>query len=233
MAAPGSPPRLHGCLVAAWLVGLQGNWISLRTSYLNDREMTSHRFGSNHQSQDGNVVRRYLIAGSRQSSNYWWAAIVTLGGLGFVLGGVSSGLQTDLLPFLSSRGIQFFPQGLVMSFYGGLGLLFGGYLWLSLFWDVGGGFNEFNPRSRSVRIFRWGFPGKTRRIDLLQSIAEVESIKVEIREGIRPRRTIYIRTRGSRDIPITSIGQPMTLIEMETEAADLARFIGVPIEMTA
>ncbi len=177
------------------------------------------------------LIRRYLIPGSRQFSNYWWGSIVFLGGVGFLATGVSSYFKVDVLPFLSSKTIAFFPQGLVMCFYGVLGLLFSSYLWFTLLWGVGSGFNEFNKRDGLVRVFRWGFPGKNRRIDFSHSLNDVEAIRVEIKEGINPRRTIYMRIKGKRDIPLTRIGQLMTLDEIEIEAAELARFIQVSLEL--
>nr|YP_009105122.1 hypothetical chloroplast RF4 [Edaphochlorella mirabilis]AIT93793.1 hypothetical chloroplast RF4 [Edaphochlorella mirabilis] len=180
--------------------------------------------------QESDLIRRYIVVGSRRFSNYWWASIIFLGAFGFLLTGLSSYLQLDLFPFIQSKDILFFPQGLVMCFYGILGLFFSIFLWLTLFWSVGGGFNEFNKKDGIVRIFRWGFPGKNRRIDLLYSIKDVEAIRVELKEGLNPRRTIYIRVKGKRDIPLTRIGQPMTLEEIETQAAELAKFLQVSLE---
>jgi Ycf4 len=182
---------------------------------------------------DSSLMRRYLVIGSRRFSNYWWASVIFLGASGFLLTGLSSYLGFNLLPFIKSESITFFPQGLVMCFYGILGFIFSSYLWLTVFWSVGGGFNEFNKKDGIVRIFRWGFPGKNRRIDLSYSIKDIEAIKVEIKEGINPSRTIYIRLRGKRDIPLTRIGQPLTLEEIETQAAELAKFLQVSLEMVS
>ena len=96
--------------------------------------------------------------------------------------------------------------------------------------SVGGGLMKFNKKDGIVRIFRWGFPGKNRRIDLLYSIKDIEAIRVELKEGLNPRRTIYLRVKGKRDIPLTRIGQPMTLEEIEKQAADLAKFLQVSLE---
>jgi Ycf4 len=183
-----------------------------------------------YESKQSDLIRRYIIVGSRRLSNYWWASIIFLGGTGFFLTGISSYLGFDILPFLQSKNINFFPQGLVMCFYGVLGLIFSFYLWLTLFWSVGGGFNEFNKEKGIIRIFRWGFPGKNRRIDLTYSIKDVEAIRLELKEGINPKRTIYIRIKGKRDIPLTRIGQPLTLKEIEKQAADLAKFLQVSLE---
>ena len=53
---------------------------------------------------------------------------------------------------------------------------------------------------------------------------------VEISDGVNPRRVVYVRCKGKSDIPLTRIGQPMTLAEVEKQAADLAKFLQVPIE---
>lgn len=226
------------------------------------------------ETQKSELIRRYVVVGSRRFSNYWWASIILLGGFGFLLTGISSYLNFDLLPFINSKNILFFPQGLVMCFYGILGLIFSCYLWLTLFWGVGGGFNEFNKKQGIVRIFRWGFPGKNRRIDLSYDIKDIEAIRVEIKEGLNPRRILYIRVKGNttfsassqnseakvfsknsvkksptmnkdnvvglakdfslqnkRDIPLTRIGQPTTLEDIEKQAAELAKFLQVSLEM--
>ena len=149
------------------------------------------------ETQKSKSIRRYVVVGSRRLSNYWWASIILIGGFGFLLTGVSSSLHFNFLPFINSTNILFFPQGLVMCFYGILGLIFSCYLWLTLFWGVGGGFNEFNNEQGVVRIFRWGFPGKNRRIDLSYDIKDVEAIRIEIKEGLNPRRFLYIRVKGN------------------------------------
>ena len=91
-------------------------------------------------------------------------------------------------------------------------------------------FNEFNLETGQVRIFRWGFPGKNRRIDLQYPIADVQSIRVEIQEGLNPKRVIYLRLRGNREIPLTRAGQPISIEELESQAAELAKFLQVALE---
>lgn len=180
--------------------------------------------------QESEMIRRYSVMGSRRFSNYWWATTILLGGIGFLLTGFSSYLSRNLLPFFTNNTVVFFPQGLVMCFYGTLGIIFSTYLWLTIFWDVGGGFNEFNKKEGRVRIFRWGFPGKNRRIDLSYSMKDIESIKIEFKEGLNPKRTIYLRLKGKRDIPLTRIGQPLSLEQIEKQAAELAKFLQISLE---
>ena len=232
------------------------------------------------------VTRRYLITGAKRISNYWWAFIVSFGGLAFFLTGFASFLQKGIFLFNKSKTISFLPQGLIMCFYGCLGLLFGFYLWCTIFWKVGDGFNEFNKNQGFVRIFRWGLPGKNRRIDLQYKIDEIEGVRVELKEGVNPRRIIslkmkslanpvsnvvaqkgssskttdkreslveknkrgedknqsftgsklptYIRENNSQreafTIPLTRVGQPISLEKIESQASELAQFLRVSLE---
>ena len=123
--------------------------------------------------------------------------------------------------------LPFFPQGLVLSFYGFLGLSFSFHLWFTLFWKIGGGFNEFNAKERSVRIFRWGRPGKNRRIDLKYTHELIEAIKVEL----VPRPALFLRIKGEKKIPLTRAGEFFPLEEFEAQAAELTSFLRIPLEM--
>jgi hypothetical protein len=84
------------------------------------------------------------VVGAKRFSNYFWAGVVTTGATGFLITGASSYVGHNLLWFLDATDIKFFPQGLVMSFYGVAGTLLATYLWLTINWDVGAGYNEFN-----------------------------------------------------------------------------------------
>lgn len=177
-----------------------------------------------------NRVLRQDILGSRRFSNYLWATVVSIGGTGFLLAAISSYIHVNLLPFSDPTKLVFIPQGIAMGFYGLLGVLFSLYLWLMILLDVGGGYNEFNKETGMVKIFRWGFPGKNRKIEVDRKIEEVQSVRVELKEGLNPKRALYLKVKGTRDIPLTRVGQPMALSELENEGASLARFLGVPLE---
>jgi hypothetical protein len=41
---------------------------------------------------------------------------------------------------------------------------------------------------------------------------------------------ISIRLKGQQDVPLTQMGESLTLSQMEEKAAQLARFLRVPIE---
>lgn len=176
------------------------------------------------------LVLKQTVLGSRRFSNYWWATIVSVGATGFLLASISSYTKINLLPFADPTQLIFVPQGLVMGFYGAAGVLLATYLWLTIAWDLGGGFNEFNKETGKVKLFRWGFPGKNRKIEIDCKISDVQAVKATLREGVNPRRSLYLKVKGMRDLPLTRVGQPMTLAELENQAAELARFLGVPLE---
>jgi Ycf4 len=171
------------------------------------------------------------VLGSRRFSNYFWAGIVTLGGGGFLLESLSSFLHTDLLPLIeNSIDLPFFPQGVAMGFYGVAGSLTALYLWGSIALDIGGGYNEFNQETGESTIFRWGFPGKNRQIEVKNPLKDIQAVRVDIKDGINPRRTLFIRIKGRREIPLTRVGEPISLTEIETQGAELARFLSIPLE---
>ncbi|NJM84790.1 MAG: photosystem I assembly protein Ycf4 [Leptolyngbyaceae cyanobacterium SL_1_1] len=180
-------------------------------------------------SAESTCLRRHVL-GARRLSNYWWATVITFGGIGFFLAGLSSYLKINLLPFAEPTDLVFIPQGIAMGFYGTAALLLATYLWLIILWDVGGGYNEFNKDTGKFTIFRWGFPGKDRRIEVSQMLESVQGVKVAIKEGLNPKRALYLRVKGKGEIPLTRVGQPLALSTIENEGAELARFLQVPLE---
>lgn len=171
------------------------------------------------------------VLGSRRFSNYFWAAIVSIGGVGFLLEGLSSFYHQDFLPLIENAiDLPFFPQGIAMSFYGVAGTLTAIFLWGSIALDVGGGYNEFNQETGESTIFRWGYPGKNRQIEVKNPLKDIQAVRVDIKDGINPRRTLFIRIKGRREIPLTRVGEPVALAAIETQGAELARFLGVPLE---
>ena len=181
-----------------------------------------------------NKVRQEIlkqdVLGSRRLSNIIWAAIVTVGGVGFLLAGLSSYLQTNLLIVSDTSNLQFIPQGIALTFYGVAGLLLATYLWLIVTWNVGGGYNEFNKETEKVIISRLGYPGKNRQVEVNIPINEVQSIRAEIRDGLSPKRALYLRSKKRRDVPLTRVGEPIALSTLENQGAELARFLEVPLE---
>lgn len=179
---------------------------------------------------ENNQVLRQRVLGSRRLSNYWWATVISVAGAGFLLASLSSYLKVNLLMLSDPTQLVFVPQGLAMGFYGVAGLLLSLYLWGVIALDVGGGFNEFDRTQGEVRIFRWGFPGKNRRIEFTYKLDDVQAIRVALKDGLNPRRALYLAIKGKGEIPLTRVGQPLPLSELENQGAELARFLEVPLE---
>jgi len=180
--------------------------------------------------ETNNFILRQNITGSRRFSNLWWAIVVSIGGIGSLLAGLSSYLHTNLLIVSDTSTLQFVPQGIALTFYGVAGVLLALYLWLMVFLNVGGGYNEFDKEKGNVTIFRFGFLGKNRRIELVYNLDDIQAIRAEIKEGLNPRRTLYLRVKPKRDIPLTPVGEPISLAKLENQGAELARFLTVPLE---
>ena len=177
-----------------------------------------------------NDMRQDKITGSRRFSNYFWSIFLLMGGLGFLLAGISSYLKINILPFTDTSDLVFIPQGLVMMFYGTLSLGFSVYIIITILLDIGGGYNEYNKNENLIKIVRKGFPGKNREILLTYSLENVKSIGIKITEGLNPVRSIYLCLKDERNIPLTPVQEPIAISDLEEEAADLAKFLNLKLE---
>jgi hypothetical protein len=175
-------------------------------------------------------IRQDKIVGSRRFSNYFWAVLLSIGGIMFLLAGISSYLKINLLPFTNTANLAFMPQGIVMMFYGTLSFGLSIYIILTLFWDVGSGYNEYNKIENLVKVIRKGFPGKNREILLTYPLTNIQSIGIKISEGLNPQRTIYLCLKDERKIPLTPVQQPDSISNLEDQAADLAKFLDLKLE---
>jgi len=168
--------------------------------------------------------------GSRRLSNIFWSVAVSLGGFGFFLTGLSSFFKTNLLIFSDSTGISFIPQGIVLVFYGTVGSILGIFLALTVWWNVGSGYNEYNRDLQEVKLYRKVFPGKNRELTFTFPFDEIKSIKMRIKEGINPKRQLLLCLGDSREIPLTGIEQPRALNQIEDEAITIAKYLNVFLE---
>ncbi len=172
-------------------------------------------------------VMEQQVLGARRPSNFIAASVVSLGGIGFVLASLSSRLGRNLLPMLHASELTWIPQGLVMGLYGAAAILLASYLWTIIFIDLGGGTNRFDKSTGLAKISRHGF---RQQIEVDIPLPDVQAVKVEIREGISPRRRLALKIKGRRDLPLTRVGEPIGLADLERSGATLARFLGVPLE---
>lgn len=180
--------------------------------------------------QKNKNIRYDLILGSKRFSNYIWAILSLIGGLGFLLAGFSSYLGVELLPFANTNEIVFIPQGIVMTFYGTIGSLLSIFLGITIIFNVGGGYNSYNLETQEISIFRIGFPGFQNEILLKYMLKDIKSIKLTITEGLNPKREIYLLTKDKKQIPLTRVGEPLLLSQIEEEAVELADFLNLTLE---
>ena len=181
--------------------------------------------------EGGAAVMEQPVLGSRRLSNILVASVVTTGGLGFLLTSASSFLGTDLLPIGHPAELLWVPQGLVMGLYGLAAALLSTYLWVVIGIDVGAGSNRFDKRAGTATISRRGFRQQINvQINVQIPLRDVQAVKVEVRDGLNPRRRLSLKVQGRRDMPLTRVGEPMPLADLELSGARLARFLGVPLE---
>ncbi|MEB3199473.1 MAG: photosystem I assembly protein Ycf4 [Synechococcaceae cyanobacterium] len=176
--------------------------------------------------QDPEVLE-LTVLGSRRLSNILVASAVSLGGLGFLLTSASSRFGIDLLPVGHPAELTWVPQGLVMGLYGAAAVLLATYLWTVVVLDVGSGSNRFDRRTRQARISRRGFRSMI-VVDI--PLKTIQAVRIEVRDGLSPRRRLALRVQGRRDLPLTQVGEPQPLAALELDGARLARFLGVPLE---
>lgn len=132
---------------------------------------------SNDINQKKAIQENYILTDIIQEPNkklkYLLNLIIFLGANGFLITGISSYLGYNLIGFLDATQIIFFPQGITMSFYGTIGLILSLNQTLILFYEVGEGYNEFDKKKGTMRIFRKGFPWKNSNIDIVYSLNDI------------------------------------------------------------
>ena len=177
-----------------------------------------------------NEIRQDKIIGSRRFSNYFWSFFLLIGGVGFLLAGLSSYFQVNLIPFANPTKLVFIPQGLVMMFYGTLSLGISTYILITVILDIGSGYNEYNRVENLVKIVRKGFPGKNREILLTYPLTNIRAIGIKITEGLNPTRSIYLCLKDERKIPLTPVQEPTAISNLEEDATSLAKFLDLKLE---
>jgi len=176
------------------------------------------------------IIKKDEIVGACNFRSFFIMIILFLGGLGFFLAGLSSYLNLNLLFLTNTSEIKFIPQGIAMLFYGtgALGISF--YLFLTILWNIGSGYNEFSKKENLARIVRLGFPGKNRSIFLSYDFKNIKNIKFIIKQGLNPRCNILLVLKDKREIPLFPAQFLLNPIETEKKAIDLANFLNIPLE---
>lgn len=87
---------------------------------------------------------------------YGFNIIMLLGAVSFLIVGISSYINYNLIFFLKADSIIFFPQGITMCLYGIAGTILSINQFRILLLNVGEGYNEFNKKNGNMTIFRKG-----------------------------------------------------------------------------
>lgn len=184
---------------------------------------------------DKKKVIRYFVSGFKNLENFWWICFLFFISIGFLLTGFSSYYNKNLFWFINRQNIQFFPQGFIMICFGLIGVILAIFLTLVLSWSLGSGFNEFNKQKSYIRIFRWGFPGTSRRIDLYYSWENALRIIVELNKGLFFQYIIFLevkeKNKRKNKIPLINLGKFITYEEIEKQISALSKFLKIPISI--
>jgi hypothetical protein len=178
---------------------------------------------------NNNILKDNII-GARNFRSFFIMMILFLAGLGFFLAGLSSYLKINLLVLSDTSEIIFIPQGIAMLFYGTGALGIAIYIFLTIVWNVGSGYNEFSKLENIVRIIRIGFPGKNRTIFLSYEFKNIKNIKFLIKQGLNPRCNILLVLKDKREIPLFPAQFLLNPTEIEKKAIELSNFLEIPLE---
>ena len=189
--------------------------------------MSSEAKSSQSEKELSGLVLEQKIKGSRKVSNYLVASMLSIGGVGFLLASFSSYFGRDFLPLGNPSTLIFVPQGLVMGLYGVAAFLLAIYFWRLINIDYGSGVNRFDKNKGVLSLSRRGL---FKNIELEIPIDEIKAVKLEVREGFNPLRRVSLRIKGRKDLPISRVGSPQPLLDLENEGAEIARFLEVNLE---
>ena len=170
------------------------------------------------------------IVGARNISNIVVTLVLLTAGSGFFLAGLSSYLRINLLVLTDTSEITFIPQGIALLFYGTGAIGISIYIILTMFWNIGSGYNEFSRTDELVRIVRSGFPGKNRTVFLSYEFKNIKNLKILIKQGLNPRCNILLVLKDKREIPLFPAQFLLNPSEIETKAITLSNFLNVPLE---
>ena len=180
-------------------------------------------------SSSSNIIKENIV-GARNFNTFLTMFVLFFAGLGFFLAGFSSYLNINLLRVTDTSSIVFIPQGIALLFYGTGAIGISIYLFLTILWNIGSGYNEFLKEENVIRIVRLGFPGKNRTIFLSYDFKNVKSLKFLIKQGLNPRCNILLMLKDKREIPLFPAQFLMNPNETEKKAIELSNFLNVPLE---
>jgi hypothetical protein len=175
------------------------------------------------------IIKEKII-GARNISTCGTMIVLFLAGIGFFLAGLSSYFNNNFLLITDTSSIVFIPQGIAMLFYGTGAVGIAIYIFLTVLWDIGSGYNQFSKEDETVRIIRQGFPGKNRTLFLSYEFKNIKSLKLLVKQGINPRCNILLVLKDKREIPLFPAQFLLSPNELEKKAIQLSKFLNVPLE---
>lgn len=170
-----------------------------------------------------NSKRIYVVVGSRRPSNAILSLACFFASLGFLFN----------TAFFADQSQN--PGRLLSCFYGLTCAGFCVYLVFLMLLNVGGGWNIFDTEKQNVRIFRWGFPGKNRRVDLNYGLNNVNSLVWDqtasnrVQPGGGDTMFLGLDLNDQREIPFCSIGGSKWE-QTERLVSDLGQFLDKPVK---
>jgi len=180
--------------------------------------------------ENSKLIIREEITGSRNIGSFTFMFVLFFAGIGFFLAGLSSYFGINLLKITDTTKIIFIPQGIAMLFYGTGAIGISIYLFLTIIWNIGSGYNEFSKIENNIRIIRLGFPGKNEKIFLSSDFKNIKSLKLLIKQGLNPRSNILLILKDKREIPLFPAQFLLSPKELEKKAIQLSKFLEVPLE---
>nr|YP_009240357.1 Ycf4 protein [Gymnochlora stellata]BAU62491.1 Ycf4 protein [Gymnochlora stellata] len=167
-------------------------------------------------------IYRYKVLGSKNLLNFTWFIFLFFGSSYFLILAYTSYFKD--LSISDNFVISFFPQGLVMGFYALLGLFISFYIILTIILEIGYGFNEFNKKERIIRLFRWGFPGKNRRVEICYKFDDIKSIQLISKFG----NSLNLCLKGDNYVVLVRSGFFESFSDLEDQGIKIANFLDVP-----
>jgi hypothetical protein len=174
-------------------------------------------------------IKKYF-KGSRCLENGFWAVVMSLGGLSFFMAGLSSFWKINFLVYFNYNEVAFFPQGLILLFYGTLGSVIGIFLLLNVWWNVGSGYNEYNRDIQKVILYRRGFPGKNKTITFTFAFKTIKAIQLRIQEGLNSKHQVLMALDDNREVPLTGSDPVLILQRIEVEALSISKYLNIALK---
>lgn len=163
------------------------------------------------------------ITGSRNTKSIFTMVSLFLGGITFFGTGIGS--------YYKLITINYFPQGILMIFYGSFFTILSIYLGLTIFWNIGSGYNEFFTKKKMIFLVRKNFPGRNKLLFFSYSYKFVKLIKFLKKDGLNPRSNILLVLKDKREIPIYPAQFLLKPDKVEKEAIRIANMLNVSLEI--